>query len=150
MLLASFGVGEQALANRARRNAQPGPSANLEVLLHMRFGIGMNKDHTLEEVGPTVFGDSRAHQADRDEGTAEAEAPQNCLTGDIRDGATPLLYLCNVRAVVAWTSVPVVGKILIWRSNRENLGMSGGSDPFADFAVLHFQNLNNVFGHNFS
>ena len=45
-----------------------------ERVLRMRFGIGMNTDHTLEEVGPAVLGDARAYPADRGEGAAEAEA----------------------------------------------------------------------------
>ena len=40
----------------------------------MRFGIGMNTDHTLEEVGQQFFGDPRAHSPDRGEGPAQAQA----------------------------------------------------------------------------
>ena len=47
-----------------------------ERIVRMRFGIGMNTDHTLEEVGQQVLGDARAHPADRGEGTAEAQAPE--------------------------------------------------------------------------
>jgi hypothetical protein len=46
-----------------------------ERVLRMRFGIGMNTDHTLEEVGQQ-FSVTRAHPPDRGEGTAQAEAPE--------------------------------------------------------------------------
>jgi hypothetical protein len=42
----------------------------------MRFGIGMNKDHTLEEVGQQFSATARAHPADQRQGAAEAEAPE--------------------------------------------------------------------------
>ena len=45
-----------------------------ERVLRMRFGIGMNTDHTLEEVGQQFSRDARADTADRGEGAAEAEA----------------------------------------------------------------------------
>jgi DNA-directed RNA polymerase, sigma subunit (sigma70/sigma32) len=47
-----------------------------ERIVRMRFGIGMNTDHTLEEGRPAVLGDPRAHPPDRGEGAAEAEAPE--------------------------------------------------------------------------
>ena len=47
-----------------------------ERVLRMRFGIGMNTDHTLEEVGQQFSRDARAHPADRGEGAAEAEASE--------------------------------------------------------------------------
>ena len=47
-----------------------------ERIMRMRFGIGMNTDHTLEEVGQQVLGDARAHPPDRGEGAEEAEAPE--------------------------------------------------------------------------
>ncbi len=46
-----------------------------ERVLRMRFGIGMNTDHTLEEVGPAVLGDARTHPPDRSQGAAQAQAP---------------------------------------------------------------------------
>jgi hypothetical protein len=46
----------------------------------MRFGFGMNTDHTLEETlfrgRPAVLGDQRAYSADRSQGAAEAEASE--------------------------------------------------------------------------
>ena len=45
-----------------------------ERVLRMRFGIGMNTDHTLEEVGQQFSVTQRAHPADRGQGAAEAEA----------------------------------------------------------------------------
>ena len=45
-----------------------------ERIVRMRFGLGMNSDHTLEEVGPTVFGYARAHSADRSQGAAESSS----------------------------------------------------------------------------
>jgi hypothetical protein len=45
-----------------------------ERVLRMRFGIGMNTDHTLEEVGPAVLSHARAHPPDRGQGAKEAEA----------------------------------------------------------------------------
>jgi hypothetical protein len=42
----------------------------------MRFGIGMNKYHTLEEVGQQFSVTARAHPADRRQGAAKAEAPE--------------------------------------------------------------------------
>ena len=47
-----------------------------ERVLRMRFGIGMNTDHTLEEVGQQFSRDPRAHPADRGQGAAEAEASE--------------------------------------------------------------------------
>ena len=47
-----------------------------ERVLRMRFGIGMNTDHTLEEVGQQFSRDARAHPADRGQGAAEAEASE--------------------------------------------------------------------------
>jgi RNA polymerase primary sigma factor len=43
-----------------------------ERVLRMRFGIGMNTDHTLEE----VLGHPRTHPADRGQGAAQAQAPE--------------------------------------------------------------------------
>ena len=45
-----------------------------ERVLRMRFGIGMNTDHTLEEVGQQFSVTQRAYSPDRGEGAAEAEA----------------------------------------------------------------------------
>ena len=47
-----------------------------ERVLRMRFGIGMNTDHTLEEVGQQFSRDARAHPADRGEGAAQAQASE--------------------------------------------------------------------------
>jgi RNA polymerase sigma factor RpoD-like protein len=48
-----------------------------ERVLRMRFGIGMNTDHTLEEVGQQFsVTRERIRRSDRGEGAAEAEAPQ--------------------------------------------------------------------------
>ena len=47
-----------------------------ERVLRMRFGIGMNTDHTLEEVGQQFSRDPRTHPPDRGQGAAEAEAPE--------------------------------------------------------------------------
>ena len=47
-----------------------------ERVLRMRFGIGMNTDHTLEEVGQQFSRDARAHPPDRGEGAAQAEASE--------------------------------------------------------------------------
>ena len=47
-----------------------------ERVLRMRFGIGMNTDHTLEEVGQQFSRHPRAHPPDRGQGAAEAEAPE--------------------------------------------------------------------------
>ncbi len=47
-----------------------------ERVLRMRFGIGMNTDHTLEEVGQQFLGDPRAHPPDRGQGAQEAEASE--------------------------------------------------------------------------
>ena len=47
-----------------------------ERVLRMRFGIGMNTDHTLEEVGQQFSRDPRAHPPDRGQGAAQAEAPE--------------------------------------------------------------------------
>ena len=46
-----------------------------ERILRMRFGIGMNADHTLEEVGQQYSADARAHPPNRGQGAKEAEAP---------------------------------------------------------------------------
>ena len=43
-----------------------------ERVLRLRFGIGDGCDHTLEEVGPAVRRDPRAHPADRGQGAPEA------------------------------------------------------------------------------
>jgi hypothetical protein len=46
-----------------------------ERVLRMRFGIGMNTDHTLEEVGQQFSVTcERTHPADRGQGAEEAEA----------------------------------------------------------------------------
>jgi hypothetical protein len=51
------------------------PSAREERVLRMRFGIGMNTDHTLEEVGQQFsVTRERIRQAFAGEGAAEAEA----------------------------------------------------------------------------
>jgi hypothetical protein len=42
----------------------------------MRFGIGMNKDHTLEEVSQQFSVTREAHPGDRRQGAAKAEAPE--------------------------------------------------------------------------
>ena len=47
-----------------------------ERVLRMRFGIGMNTDHTLEEVGQQFTCDARAHPPDRGQGAAQAEASE--------------------------------------------------------------------------
>ena len=47
-----------------------------ERVLRMRFGIGMNTDHTLEEVGQQFSRDARAHPPDRGQGAAQAQAPE--------------------------------------------------------------------------
>ena len=47
-----------------------------ERVLRMRFGIGMNTDHTLEEVGQQFSGDPRTYPSDRSESAAQAETPQ--------------------------------------------------------------------------
>ena len=47
-----------------------------ERVLRMRFGIGMNTDHTLEEVGQQFSRHPRAHPPDRGQGAAETEAPE--------------------------------------------------------------------------
>ena len=47
-----------------------------ERVLRMRFGIGMNTDHTLEEVGQQFSRHPRTHPPDRSQGAAEAEAPE--------------------------------------------------------------------------
>ena len=47
-----------------------------ERIVRMRFGIGMNTDHTLEEVGQQFSADARANSADRGQGAEEAEAPE--------------------------------------------------------------------------
>ena len=47
-----------------------------ERVLRMRFGIGMNTDHTLEEVGQQFSRHPRAHPPDRGQGAAQAEAPE--------------------------------------------------------------------------
>ena len=47
-----------------------------ERVLRMRFGIGMNTDHTLEEVGQQFSRHPRAHPPDRSQGSAQAEAPE--------------------------------------------------------------------------
>jgi hypothetical protein len=52
-----------------------------ERVLRMRFGIGMNTDHTLEEVGQQFsVTKARTHPPDRGEGAAEAEAPEPLAT----------------------------------------------------------------------
>ena len=51
-------------------------TAREERILRMRFGLGMNSAHTLEEVGQKILSDPRAHQADRGQGAAEAQAPE--------------------------------------------------------------------------
>ena len=47
-----------------------------ERVLRMRFGIGMNTDHTLGRGRPAVLGDPRAHPPDRGEGAAQAQASE--------------------------------------------------------------------------
>ena len=47
-----------------------------ERVLRMRFGIGMNTDHTLEEVGQQFSRHPRAHPPDRSQGAAQTEAPE--------------------------------------------------------------------------
>ena len=47
-----------------------------ERVLRMRFGLGLNTDHTLEEVGLQFSVSSRANSPDRGESTKEAEAPE--------------------------------------------------------------------------
>ena len=47
-----------------------------ERVLRMRFGIGMNTDHTLEEVGQQFSRHPRAHPPDRSQGSAQAQAPE--------------------------------------------------------------------------
>ena len=47
-----------------------------ERIVRMRFGLGMNSDHTLEEVGQQFSRDARANSADRGQGTAKAQAPE--------------------------------------------------------------------------
>ena len=47
-----------------------------ERVLRMRFGIGMNTDHTLEEVGQQFSRDPRTHPPDRGQGAAQAEASE--------------------------------------------------------------------------
>ena len=55
-------------------DGDPGAGQSLtpreERVLRMRFGIGMNTDHTLEEVGQQFSRDPRAYPADRGEGAA--------------------------------------------------------------------------------
>ncbi len=46
-----------------------------ERVLRMRFGIGMNTDHTPGRSRPAVLGDARTYPPDRGEGSAQAEAP---------------------------------------------------------------------------
>jgi RNA polymerase primary sigma factor len=46
-----------------------------ERVLRMRFGIGMNTDHTLEEVGQQFSVHPRAHPPDRGKGFEKAQAP---------------------------------------------------------------------------
>jgi DNA-directed RNA polymerase sigma subunit (sigma70/sigma32) len=48
-----------------------------ERVLRMRFGIGMNSDHTLEEVGQQFGVHARAHSANRGQGHTQAEAPES-------------------------------------------------------------------------
>ena len=47
-----------------------------ERVLRMRFGIGMNTDHTLGRGRPAILGDPRAHPPDRGQGPAQAPPPQ--------------------------------------------------------------------------
>ena len=44
--------------------------------MRMRFGLGMNSDHTLEEVGQQFSVARGARPADRGQGAAEAQAPE--------------------------------------------------------------------------
>ena len=47
------------------------------VVLRMRFGIGMNTDHTLgRKWASAILGDPRAHTPDRGQGAAQAQAPK--------------------------------------------------------------------------
>ena len=45
-----------------------------ERVLRMRFGIGANTDHTLEEVGPAVLGDARTHPRQIEAKALQAQA----------------------------------------------------------------------------
>ena len=47
-----------------------------EKIIKMRFGLEDGSEHTLEEVGPELRGDARAHPADRSQGAAQTAAPQ--------------------------------------------------------------------------
>ena len=47
-----------------------------ERIVRMRFGLGMNSDHTLEEVGQTVLGYARTHSADRSQGAAQTQTSE--------------------------------------------------------------------------
>ena len=47
-----------------------------ERVLRMRFGIGMNTDHTLEEVGQQFSRDARTYPPDRSQSAPQAEAPK--------------------------------------------------------------------------
>ena len=46
-----------------------------ERVLRMRFGIGMNTDHTLEEVGQQFSVTRETHPPDRSQGAAQTETP---------------------------------------------------------------------------
>ena len=61
-----------------------------ERVLRMRFGIGMNTDHTLEEVGQQFSRDPRAYPADRGEGAAEAEASEPVAEDAVVPGSVSL------------------------------------------------------------
>ena len=59
----------------ATREVLGGLTAREAKVLRMRFGIDMNTDHTLEEVGQTVRRHPRAYTPDRSQGAAQAAAP---------------------------------------------------------------------------
>ena len=75
-----------------------------ERVLRMRFGIGMNTDHTLEEVGQTVLRDARAHPPDRGQGATQAQASQPVAEAQEFSGylsawiIDPLVYRCALGA----------------------------------------------------
>ena len=52
-----------------------------ERIVRMRFGLGMNSDHTLGGSRPTVFGDARADTPDRGQGTPESSSIPSPIEG---------------------------------------------------------------------
>ena len=62
-----------------------------ERVLRMRFGIGMNTDHTLEEVGQQFSRHPRAHPPDRSQGSAQAQAPEPVAEAAVVPGQLILL-----------------------------------------------------------